>query len=201
MMKYGLPIFLSIALLGYWVPQDKSSQQTSGKNSFIKVEFDPSKKETSVSIDPFLAINIGYNADIGMMAISGRFTYSGQTKVSIPQQAEMRFISISRIGWQFANEKDLNLTAIVDGENLSLGRAARVSAKKQLEDSRIYDKRDPNYRESYKYIEAASAFVSYENFAKIANGRRLEIRLGTKNLKIEKKHMEAYQALYRAMSQ
>lgn len=174
-------------------------QVTYLKRENIQIRFDPDKDETTVTIYPLLRVDLGYSEKIGVMGVTAGFVFTGRNQVSAPQSVLLRFTSISRIGWQFADEKELVINITANGESLFAGRLERLKAGKRLLDSKFYDKSAPNYREEYEHFELLGVSTPYEDFMKMANSEKVIIQVGGKKLKMGEKQLDAFRRLAQRM--
>ena len=200
-MNYIWGLFLLTALAAPTLTQsDSSSRQSSVNNNVITSKYDAGRNETTVFISQFLRLDPGYQSDIGVMAISASFTYAGQTKATPPAQVELKFLSVTQVGWMFRQEEERKLTIIVDDEVLLKGSVERTRTMKQSDATIFNDPRAPNYTEPYLYHEFLSALIPSESFIKLASSRKAVVQLGRKKLKLSPRHLSAFHRLAKAMS-
>lgn len=103
------------------------------------------------------------------------FTYDGQKLQRPVERATIGFLSSSK-DWKFL--KDRSVYVLADGQRFDLGTGERDS------DLRIG-----------RVSEILAVNVPYETFAKIANSSRVEMRFGTKEIKLKDEYLEGFRDL------
>jgi hypothetical protein len=116
------------------------------------------------------------------------FTYWGRTLRAQPKRVLFSLISTSQ-DWKYTDFR--KLTALVDGKRLKLGPLEHVPS---------FTVNVPANSNSDDYISQEIAIsLPYETFARIANGKQVQIRMGPREFELEKNHLEALRDLAACM--
>lgn len=161
-------------------------------NGTIERSYDPVKRVTTVQLNPMqiygesLASSDYIGGDEARFYAS--FTYSGRILKARPKRVLFSLISTSE-DWKYTDFH--NLTALVDGKRLKLG---------PLEDVPSFTVHAPANATSDDYIKQEIAIsLPYGTFLRIANGIKVQIRMGPREFKLEKNHLAALRELARWM--
>jgi hypothetical protein len=112
------------------------------------------------------------------------FTYSGRTLSAQPQRVLFSLISTSE-DWKYTDFR--KLTALVDGKRLELG------PQEHLPSFTINPAANANFDDLISQRIAIS--LTYKTFLRIANGKKVQIRMGPREFVLEKNHLEALRYL------
>ena len=96
------------------------------------------------------------------------FTYQGHTLTSTPNIIELKFISFANHIWKFKDSVARQLTINIDGKPLIEITLERVSTR-QIPDINVARMR---------FVEVLATPLSFENFSKIKNGRKIVLQIG-----------------------
>jgi len=144
--------------------------------SRIAMRYDRFKDQTTVTVGPYFLSSgldlVMTNSRFELMAL---FTFEGQKLQRSIERATIGFLSSSK-DWKFL--KDRSVFVLADGQRFDLGTAERDS------DLRIG-----------RVSEILAVSVPYETFAKIANSSKVEIRFGSKEIKLKDEHLEGFRDL------
>lgn len=144
--------------------------------SRISMDYDKFKDETTVTVGPyFLSSGLDLVMTNSQFEILGMFIFTGQKLAAPIDVLTIAFISSSK-DWQFLNDQDLYV--LVDGERLNLGKARRNSNVKLG-----------------RVKEMLAVDVGFDVFSSIANGTKVEMKLGPKELKLKDEHLEGFRDL------
>jgi len=112
------------------------------------------------------------------------FTYLGQTLRAQPKTVLFSLISTSE-DWKYSDFR--KLTALVDGKRLNLGPLEHVPS---FTVSASANPKSDDYISQWIAIS-----LTYKTFVRIANGKKVKIRMGPREFKLEKNHHEALRNL------
>lgn len=160
------------------------------KNSNLFIyKYDDSKDYTAIAAGPFhVSTNSeAFLAGTGMSFITG-FEFKGQELRQPAERFYIRFISSSKT-WRFLENNDLS--AMIDSERLSLGKAERTGQSGTRVGGLMGGLGSGN---SY-VIEQLTYIFTPEVFGKLANGKSVELQIGTHELKLKKEHQRAFRDL------
>jgi len=115
---------------------------------------------------------------------SASFTYLGQTLRAQPKTVLFSLISTSE-DWKYSDFR--KLTALVDGKRLNLGPLEHVPS---FTVSASANPKSDDYISQWIAIS-----LTYKTFVRIANGKKVKIRMGPREFKLEKNHHEALRNL------
>lgn len=147
------------------------------------IEYDKFKDTTFVRVKPMSIGSYTFQAIAGGLEISAMFSSKGQ-KITKPETISLNIISISN-GFKHFDERARKLIVLADGEQFDLGAM-------QIEDMG----RGPSFsRYSGGLVEVMSVSVPQESFAKIANAKKVEMQLGSKEFSLKNKHLDALREL------
>ncbi len=152
------------------------------KEPLIVEDYDKFDQKTTVRLHP-LTVKEGLLDEFGIYA---GFTYPGQT-FSTPKTVTLGFAYTS-VSEAYAPrfDKSRDLILLLDGERVPLGTAE-------------YDKNSAATLIGTMHIETMKLHLPLPAFARIANARTVEARLGSFEMKLEEKHMQGLrQVLARA---
>ncbi|MGH9841856.1 MAG: hypothetical protein ACREEM_24130 [Blastocatellia bacterium] len=143
------------------------------------IEYDKFKDTTFVKMKPMSIGSFTFQAIAGGLEISAMFSSKGQ-KITKPEIISLKIISISN-AFKHIDERARKLIVLTDGEQFDLGTM-------QMENMG----RGPSFsRYSGDLVEEMSVSVSREGFAKIANAKKVEMQLGSKEFSLKDKHFDA----------
>jgi hypothetical protein len=112
------------------------------------------------------------------------FTYSGRTLRAQPKRVLFLLTSTSE-DWKYTDFR--KLSALVDGKRLNLGPLEHVPS---------FTLNAPANANSEDYIsQGISISLTYKTFLRIANGKKVQIRMGPREFELEKKHLKALRGL------
>lgn len=153
-------------------------------NAKIETSYDQVKDITTVRLNPMqiygepLASSNYMGGDEARFYVS--FTYAGRTLRTRPKRVLLSLISTSE-DWKYTDFR--RLTAVVDGKPLKLGRLEHVPS---------FTVNAPVNSRSDDYIrEEIAISLPLKAFLRIANGKRVRIRMGPREFKLGKDHLEA----------
>lgn len=185
-MKRSAHLALSLVLTVFW-PVVSSAQNSVLKEKIKKfknskrydVRYDKFDDQTLVRVGPFFlsADLLNPSNNFQMMAA---FSYAGQSNGQPVEQYELVFISNGQ-DWSFLDDRDLK--AIVDGERKSFGEAKRKGDIGR------------NWLGEVRVKEALFVTVPAEDFRKISEAKKVEMRLGRKEFKLKDEHLQAFRDL------
>jgi hypothetical protein len=148
----------------------------------FKTSFDKSENRTTVQIDPRVsktAMDVG--SDIVLTAF---FRFAGEELREPVEHAVLRFSSDSR-NWRFIPNRELVIS--VDGQRISFVNGGRLG--------RLADPPDRVRIDNMLYFG-----ISRDDLAKIAHGRLVEVKLGSRTFKLNSVQLEALRGLVERMN-
>jgi hypothetical protein len=183
-----LALIITCATLGYAQESGPTAKRAFELNREIETSYDEHKDVTTVRLSPMQV----YGEPIASSNYIGRdeaqfyasFTYSGRTLKVPPDRVLISLISSSE-DWKYTDfRKPL---AFVDGKRLKLG---------PLEHLPSFTVNAPASLTSDDYIKQEIAIsVPYKTFLRVANGNKVQIRMGPREFKLEKSHLESLRGL------
>ncbi len=160
------------------------------KNSelFI-IKYDKAKDYTGIAVGPFAVSTKGeaFLAGTGMSFIAG-FEFKGQVMKDGAERFYIRFVSSSN-SWRFLENR--NLSALIDGERLALGTTEHVGKVGTRVGGLMGGLGSGN---SY-VIEQLIYILTPEVLSKLANGKSVDMQVGTYELKLKKEQQQALRDL------
>lgn len=163
-------------------------QSFSAHNWKIETSYDQAKDTTTVGLNPMQvygepldSTNYRGNDEARFYA---SFTYPGRTLSAPPRRVLISLISTSE-DWKYTDFR--KLTALVDGKRLKLGPLERAPS------FTISAPADSGANDSTHQEIAVS--LPYETFLRLAGGKKVRIRMGPREFRLEENHLEALRDL------
>lgn len=154
----------------------------------IETSYDAVKDTTTARLNPMQVYgealaSSSYVGDDGA-SFYASFTYAGRTLSAPPKRVLITLISTSE-DWKYTDPR--KLIAVVDGKRLKIGplEFAPSFAVKALADSISAD----------SVSQQIAISLPYKTFLRIANGKKVRIRMGPREFKLEESHLEALRDL------
>jgi hypothetical protein len=179
---------LALALGFACIVSGAAQEDTGAKSKFkhsgkFQAAYDDAQDRTVVAFQPYV-VNANSHDPSESVAITAGFIHPGRMLASPPQFIEFGILSQSRNGWEFEKEKDRELTLVIDGETVSHGGMKLVTARRfQLGAGRLY------YREDLAHT------MPYEGFVRMAQAKKVVVKVGKVVLKLKTEHLEAMRDL------
>ncbi|HKY27408.1 MAG TPA: hypothetical protein VJM12_05620 [Pyrinomonadaceae bacterium] len=184
----NLAIVATFAMPGLAPDANPTPQRIYTHNRKIETSYDQVKEITTVRLNPMqvygepLASSNYIGADEARFNAS--FTYPGRTLRTEPKSVRFSLISTSQ-DWKYSDFR--KLTALVDGKRLDLGPLDHIPS---------FTVNAPVNANLDDYISQGIAIsVTYKTFLRIANGKKVQIRMGPREFELEKNHLEALREL------
>lgn len=181
-------VLITGAMLGLAQPANPTPQRVFAHDAKIETNYDQVKDITTVRLNPMqvygepLASRNYVGGDEARFYAS--FTYAGRTLNGQPKRVLFSLISTAA-DWKYTDFR--KLTAVVDGKGLKLGPLEHVPS---------FTVNAPANANSDDYIRQEIAVsLPYETFLRIAQGRKVRIRMGPREFKLEEHHLEALREL------
>lgn len=167
---------------GERAPSPLAPQPIKEPHQRISIKYEKSTDETVVQLNPILVSDEEYFASAYLLTVhnlfmQAYFTYPGKTP-SAPASVIMSFVSLKH-GERFY-QKDRNLSFTVDGALLEIGEA-QVIQFQAMGDNVLK--------------EVLSIAVPYDNFMRLANAKKIKMKLGKTEWDLKKKHLKALSEL------
>ncbi|MCI0663785.1 MAG: hypothetical protein L0220_22215 [Acidobacteria bacterium] len=153
------------------------------KLKYTVIEYDKFKDTTFVRVKPMSIGSFTFQAITGGLEISAMFSSKGQ-KITKPETIALKIISVSN-AFKHVDERARKLIVLVDGQQFDLGAMQMENMGRGASFSRY----------SGDLVEEMSVSVSQEDFAKIANAKKVEMQLGSKDFSLKDKHLDALREL------
>ena len=154
----------------------------------IETSYDEVKDTTTARLTPMQVygeslVSTNYVGDDGARFYAS-FTYPGRTLSAPPKRVLITLISTSE-DWKYSDSR--KLTALVDGKHLKIGplEYAPSFAVKAPADSISAD----------SVSQQIAISLPYKTFLRIANGKKVKIRMGPREFRLEENHLEALRDL------
>ena len=163
-------------------PRKLSSIDTESLEKGVLTKYDASKNETSVYIYPYVQIyKSGPNfLTAETLTMTAGFSYAGKDSASKPISVELGFISTVKTLWRFADERERKLTIIADDERFELGTLNRIKVRTVS----MINQQDR------RYLEDLAMFIPFETFQKMAEAKKVVVKVGSYEIKLRKEHLE-----------
>lgn len=147
----------------------------------IKTKYDRFEDQTTVYIEGKRVLG-GFLSDLTMGA---SISYRGQ-KASLPKDVLIFFKSSNTEDWRFLHDVERELYVLADGERLPLGTMTRT---------------DSTVLTGGRVSEEIGTLISSEQFLKIIQARKVEMKLGRYQFELKEEHLEALRDLASRMAQ
>jgi hypothetical protein len=149
---------------------DADSKTGAKTNNHIKVKYNQSKNETTVTLKT-MALSNSMNkeftreSEFGQLDLDVYFTYQGQQLAKPADSLVLKFKGTSKnILWQ----RGQNLVAVIDDQNALLLGPTKYTSTNQ----------------TFYFEEILTISVPYEAMQRIASAKTLTFQLGTRNIRI-----------------
>jgi hypothetical protein len=161
-------------------------------NVEIETSYDQVKEITTVRLNPMQVYGepLASSQYIGgdQASFNASFTYSGRTLRVPPKRVLFSLTSTSQ-DWKYTDFR--NLTAFVDGKRLNLGPLEHVPS--------FTVNASANSNSDDYVSQGITISLPYKTFLRIANGKKVQIRMGPREFGLEKNHLEALRYLVTRM--
>jgi hypothetical protein len=184
----ALAIVTTSAPLGLSHNDNTTPQRILRYSEEIETSYDQIKGITTVRLNPMQVYGEPHTSSkyIGgdEARFSASFTYLGRRLRVQPKTVLFSLISTSE-DWKYSDFR--KLTALVDGKRLNLGPLEHVPS---FTVSASANPKSDDYISQWIYIS-----LTYKTFLRIANGKKVQIRMGPREFKLERNHLEALRQL------
>jgi hypothetical protein len=153
------------------------------------IEYDKFKDTTFVKVKPMSIGSPTFQAIAGGLEIWAMFGSKGQ-KITKPETITLKITSVSN-AFKHIDERTRKLIVLADGEKFDLGTMQIENMGRGASFSRY----------SGDLVEEMGVFVSQESLAKIANAKKVEMQLGSKEFNLKDKHLDALRELLSLISE
>src|SRR6266511_2182855 len=193
-MRNHMRFVLTLAIVTTWatfgLPQDGNTtpQRIFTHDREIETSYDQVKEITTVRLNPMqvygepLASSNYIGGDEARFNAS--FTYPGRTLRAQPKRVLFSLVSTSE-DWKYTDSR--KLTALVDGKRLKLGPQEHVPS--------FTVNAFANANTGDYISQGIAVSLPYKTFLRIANGKKVQIRMGPREFGLEKNHLEALRSL------
>jgi hypothetical protein len=167
--------------------QKLSSGNTDSVEKGVLTKYDAAKNETSIYIYPYLEIYESERNSLRAetLTMTAGFSHSGKDTVSKPSSVELGFISTVKTTWRFAGERERKLTIVIDDGRFELGTLSRINTKTVP----IIN------QQNLRYIENLAMFIPFETFQKMAEAKKVAVKVGSYEIKLRKEHLQVLREL------
>jgi hypothetical protein len=154
----------------------------------IETSYDQVKDITTVRLNPMqvygepLASSNYTGGDEARFYAS--FTHSGRTLSAPPKRVLISLMSTSE-KWKYTDFR--KLTALVDGKRLKIGPLEHVPS--------FTVNASANSNSDDYILQEIAISLPYQMFLRIANGKKIQIRMGPREFKLEENHLAALRDL------
>ena len=189
-VRFILTLAIVITSATFGLPQNVNTtpQRILKYSGEIETTYDQIKGITTVRLIPMQVYGVPHTSlkYIGgdEARFSASFTYLGQTLRAQPKTVLFSLISTSE-DWKYSDFR--KLTALVDGKRLNLGPLEHVPS---FTVSASANPKSDDYISQWIAIS-----LTYKTFVRIANGKKVKIRMGPREFKLETNHHEALRNL------
>jgi len=148
------------------IPNDGKYQ----KDNKTFIVYDSNSNKTAVYSPHLLLYKTeGSMLNLGeLMTGSFAFSYEGKNFVAAPDSFEFKIISHGNNSWKFIKDASRSLTITADDEVVANTQMDRISSRRFSDINAIRS----------RFEEIMTATVSFANFSKIANGKKVTIQVG-----------------------
>jgi hypothetical protein len=191
-MNHHLRFIMTLAIIGVCatleVAQAAGAVLQSAPNGKVETSYDQVKEITTVRLNPMQVYGepLASSQYVGgdEASFDASFSYSGQTLRAPPKRILFSLTSTSQ-NWKYTDFP--KLTALVDGKLLNLGPL------EQLPSFSVNPSANTN---SDDYIsQGITVSLTYKTFLRIANGNKVQIRMGPRQFDLVGNHLEALRLL------
>jgi hypothetical protein len=191
-MKHHLRLIMTLAIISACatleVAQAAGAMLQSAPNGKVETSYDQVKEITTVRLNPMQVYGepLASSQYVGgdEASFDASFSYSGQTLRAQPKRILFSLTSTSQ-NWKYTDFP--KLTALVDGKLLNLGPL------EQLPSFSVNPSANTN---SDDYIsQGITVSLTYKTFLRIANGNKVQIRMGPRQFDLVGNHLEALRYL------
>ena len=189
-MRFVLTLAIVMGCATFQFGQDVNQppQRIVAQDAQIETSYDRIKKLTTVSIIPMQVygepLSSSHYVGSDQANFSASFTHSGRTLRAQPKRVLFSLTSTSQ-DWKYSDFR--KLSASVDGRHLNLGPMEHVPSFKVSSGAKA---------NSDDYIsQGIDISVPYKTFMRIANGKEVQIRMGPREFKLTKNHLDALRDL------
>jgi hypothetical protein len=189
-MRFILTLAIVITSATFGLPQNVNTtpQRILTYSGEIETSYDQVKGITTVRLNPMQVYGESLTSAkyIGgdEARFSASFTYLGRRLRVQPKTVLFSLVSTSK-DWKYSDFR--KLTALVDGKRLNLGPLERVPS---FTVSASANTKSEDYISQWIAIS-----LTYKTFLRIANGKKVQIRMGPREFKLERNHLEALRDL------
>ena len=187
-MKHHLRFIMTLAIISACatleVAQDAGAMLQSAPIGKVETSYDQVKEITTVRLNPMQVYGepLASSQYVGgdEASFDASFSYSGQTLRAQPKRILFSLTSTSQ-NWKYTDFP--KLSALVDGKLLNLGPL------EQLPSFSVNASANTN---SDDYIsQGITVSLTYKTFLRIANGNKVQIRMGPRQFDLVANHLEA----------
>ena len=184
----SLAVVLTCAALGFAQGAAPALPRVFADDGKIETSYDEVKDTTTARLNPMQVygeslVSSNYVGDDGARFYAS-FTYPGRTSSAPPKRVLITLISTSE-DWKYRDSR--KLTALVDGKHLKIG---------PLEYAPSFAVRAPADSISADSVSQEVAIsLPYKTFLRIAYGKKVKIRMGPREFRLEGNHLEALREL------
>jgi len=189
-MRFILTLAIVTACATYQFGQDVNQppQRIVAHDPQIETSYDRIKKLTTVSLIPMQVygepLSSSHYIGSDQANFSASFSHLGRTLRAQPKRVLFSLTSTSQ-DWKYSDFR--KLSALVDGRRINLGPMEHVPS---------FTVRASANTKSDDYIsQGIDISVPYKTFMRIANGKEVRIRMGPREFKLTKNHLEALRDL------
>jgi len=189
-VRFILTLAIVITSATFGRPQDANTtpQRILTYSGEIETSYDKVKEVTTVRLNPMqvygepLSSSNYIGADEAKFNVS--FTYPGRTLRAQPKRVLFSLVSTSE-DWKYTDFR--KLTALVDGKRLNLGPMEQIPS--------FTVNPSANVNSDDYIIQGIAISLRYKTFLRIANGKRVQIRMGPREFELTRNHLEALRDL------
>ena len=187
-VRFILTLAIVTACATLAVGQDANTMQQITHNGKVDTSYDQVRGITTVRLNPMQVYGepLASSQYVGgdEASFNASFSYSGQTLRAQPKLILFSLTSTSQ-NWKYTDFP--KLTALVDGKILNLGPLEHVPS---------FTVNASANANSDDYISQGIAVsLTYKTFLRIANGKKVQIRMGPREFDLVGNHLEALRYL------
>jgi len=189
-VRFSLTLAIVITSATFGLPQNvnPTPQPILTYSGEIETSYDQVKGITTVRLNPMQVYGEPLTSSkyIGgdEARFSASFTYLGRRLRVQPKTVLFSLISTSE-DWKYSDFR--KLTALVDGKRLNLGPLEHVPS--------FTVSASPNPKSDDSIRQWIAVSLTYKTFRRIAKGKKVQIRMGPREFKLETNHLTALRDL------
>lgn len=151
----------------------------------ISTKYEPVQNKTSVYAYLQVYESERNIASSETLTMSVGFSHTGKAVASKPNSMELGFISTVKTRWRFSEEKERKFIIVIDNEQFDVGALSRIK-------TRTFSVIN---QQNLRYVENLAIFIPFETFQKMAEAKKVAVKIGSYKFKLRKDHLKILRGL------